>query len=143
MTASPATAGDIITQGQPIPANATVLGDAELRRWKRTSAGHWHTSEDAIEACEASECYEDSTWKMRRRYPLSVVDVEPEPQIAGSNPLDLDEELDELGPAEWAFQTLQRIAAWGFHDSNRDELRRITKAARERYRAATNTEETS
>lgn len=50
-------------------------------------------------------------------------------------PAENHSELDELGPAEWAFQTLLRIAAWGFHPSNRDELREITKTARERYRA--------
>lgn len=51
-------------------------------------------------------------------------------------PADLRDELDELGPSEWAFQTLLRIAAWGLHDSNRDALREITKTARERYRVA-------
>lgn len=49
----------------------------------------------------------------------------------------LREDLDRSGPAEWAFQTLLRIAAFGLHDSNRAELREITKTARERYRAAT------
>lgn len=46
------------------------------------------------------------------------------------------EDLDNLGPAEWAFQTLLRIAAFGLHDSNRAELREITKEAQERFRAA-------
>ncbi len=46
------------------------------------------------------------------------------------------EDLDRSGPAEWAFQTLLRIAAFGLHDSNRAELREITKTAQERYRAA-------
>ncbi|MGI5247590.1 hypothetical protein [Dactylosporangium sp. CA-139066] len=51
--------------------------------------------------------------------------------------LGLRAELDELGPSEWAFQTLLRIAAWGLHDDNRDELREMTKEARARFRAET------
>ncbi|MER7280504.1 hypothetical protein ABT369_39305 [Dactylosporangium sp. NPDC000244] len=48
-------------------------------------------------------------------------------------------ELDELGPAEWAFDTLQRIAAFGFHSDHRHELRAITKEARTRFQAGNQT----
>lgn len=53
-----------------------------------------------------------------------------------------DRELDGLGPAEWAFQTLLRIAAWGLHGSRQHELRVMTLTARDRYRAA-NSEESA
>ncbi len=45
-----------------------------------------------------------------------------------------DVELDELGPAEWAFTTLLRLAQFGLHDSQRDQLRELAKAARVRFR---------
>lgn len=51
-------------------------------------------------------------------------------------PGDLRDDLAELGPSEWAFRVLLRIAAFGLHDSSRPALREITKTARERYRAA-------
>lgn len=43
-------------------------------------------------------------------------------------------ELDRLGPSEWAFDTLMKIAAYGFHDSNRHALREVAKVARAQYR---------
>lgn len=46
----------------------------------------------------------------------------------------LNEEVAELGPAEWAFDTLLKIAAFGFDSSHRDELRERTKRAQAMFR---------
>lgn len=48
----------------------------------------------------------------------------------------LGAELDRLGPSEWAFDTLLKIAAFGFHDSHRHALRELTKTATAQYRQA-------
>lgn len=48
-------------------------------------------------------------------------------------------ELDRLGPSEWAFDTLLKIAAFGFHDSHRHALRELTKTATARYRQSNDT----
>jgi hypothetical protein len=72
--------GDVIEHGQPIPANVTVLRDADTDRWVRTTQGGWEQLDRGPSTGRG--CRWDELTKCERWFPMTVVEVDPEPQPA-------------------------------------------------------------
>lgn len=86
--------GDRIEHGQPIPGNVRVLRDYDGDLWWRNAIGHFHTNQHA-DPTTCSGC----GGTVKHFTPLTVVEVDPEPQ-----PADVEQcyECETTGQNCWA-----------------------------------------